>query len=287
MAATEFPKDSAQTSLPIIPLNLWLRIGSAVVLMALVAAALWTGFVEVTAIVVAGSLLSAWEYQRLMNRAGASPPAWLLFPLTAWLALAFAIPGVPHDAITPIGAAVVVGLLVSVPTHVSLVRWATALGGACYLGFSLSYYVALYRWRAIDTSHFGLRLVALAILCVVVNDTAAYVIGSAFGRHRFFPSVSPKKSLEGAVAGAVASVALAAGAGPALIGINPLWGAGMGLLIAIAAQGGDLAESTVKRQAGVKDSSMLIPGHGGLLDRVDSLVLVGPALFCYLKIISL
>lgn len=285
--ATELSTEKHRPRTAILELNLTLRILSAAILLGVVAAALWAGFVEVTVVVVAAALLAAWEYRRLMQRAGTPPPGWLLYPLTAWLALTFAIPGVPHDALTPLGAAVVAGLLTSVVTRTSIAGWAAAVGGASYLGFSLAYYVGLYRWRTADASHFGLRLVTLAVICVVVNDTLAYFVGSAVGRHRFFPAISPKKSVEGAVAGAVASTALAAGAGPALIGIAPLLGAVLGLIIAVAAQGGDLVESSLKRQAGVKDSSNLIPGHGGLLDRVDSLVLVGPVVYCYLKLIAL
>ena len=75
-------------------------------------------------------------------------------------------------------------------------------------------------------------------------------------------------------------------AGPALVGIGAGTAAGMGALIAVAAQGGDLVESAIKRQAGVKESSGLIPGHGGLLDRLDSLVLVGPVVYCYLRLVA-
>jgi len=287
MTATDLGTDAAQPRRPVLSANLTLRIASAAVLLALVVAALWTGFVEVTAVVVAAALVAAWEYQRLMRLTGTAPPGWLLYPLTAWLALSFSIPAVPRDALTPAEAGVVLGLLAGVVTRTSFARWSAALGGALYAGFSLSYYVGLYRWRAVDTSHFGLRLVALALICVVANDSIAYFTGTAIGRHPFFPSISPHKSLEGAVGGAIAATVLGAAVGPALVGIHWPAGAGLGLLAAVAAQGGDLAESSLKRQAGVKDSSNLIPGHGGLLDRVDSLVLVGPVLYCYLKLIAL
>jgi phosphatidate cytidylyltransferase len=128
--------------------------------------------------------------------------------------------------------------------------------------------------------------VALAVGGAVVGDSAAYFVGSAIGRHPFFHSISPRKSLEGAVAGAVASILVGAIAGPWLIGISVPLGAGLGALMAVAAQGGDLVESAIKRQAGVKDSGTLIPGHGGLLDRADSLVLMAPVVYCYLKLIA-
>jgi phosphatidate cytidylyltransferase len=85
------------------------------------------------------------------------------------------------------------------------------------------------------------------------------------------------------------ALAIVAGAvlGAVLLGISAWLGAVLGLLVAIAAQGGDLAESALKRQAGAKDSSRLIPGHGGLLDRLDSLVLVAPVVYCLYRLISL
>ncbi|MGH7748164.1 MAG: phosphatidate cytidylyltransferase, partial [Candidatus Dormibacteria bacterium] len=134
--------------------------------------------------------------------------------------------------------------------------------------------------------HFGLRLVGVVLLSVVAGDTAALFAGSAFGRHPFFASISPHKTVEGAVAAALATMLVVLLAGPPLVGIGAAAAAGLGVLIAVAAQGGDLAESALKRQAGEKDSSHLIPGHGGLLDRVDSLVLVAPVAYCYLRLIA-
>ena len=91
---------------------------------------------------------------------------------------------------------------------------------------------------------------------------------------------------EGGAKRQVSGIVVVAAAGPALIGIGAGTGAGMGALIGVAAQAGDLVESAIKRQAGVKESSALIPGHGGLLDRLDSLVLVGPVVYCYLRLIA-
>jgi phosphatidate cytidylyltransferase len=287
VAAVDTAEKTPSTRLARRSLNLLWRVGSAVVLLALVGATLWVGFVAVSALVVAAALLGAWELKRLLARAGVDPPGWLLYPLTAWLALSFSIPGVPRAAVAPLGAAVVVGLLAAVLTKTSMASWAAAVGGSAYLGLSLAYYVALYRWRSGDTAHFGLRLLVLVLLCAIVNDTAAYFAGSAWGRHGFFASISPRKSMEGAVGGLVAAVVVGAATSSVLVGLAPWLGAVLGLLVAVAAQGGDLVESSLKRQAGVKDSSSLIPGHGGLLDRVDSLVLVAPVVYCYLSVIAL
>jgi phosphatidate cytidylyltransferase len=161
-----------------------------------------------------------------------------------------------------------------------------AVSGAVYIGFSLGFYVALITWRPHDHG-FGVGAVAVALAAVVVCDTGAYVAGSTLGKHRFFPHLSPRKSIEGAVAGMLGAVIVAAVLARLLLGISPWLGAVEGLLVAVAAQGGDLAESALKRQGGAKDSGQLIPGHGGLLDRLDSLVLVAPVVYAFYRLISL
>lgn len=118
----------------------------------------------------------------------------------------------------------------------------------------------------------------LAWLLVVVwsADTGAYLIGRRYGRRRLAPGLSPKKSTEGLIGGvAVAAVASAIVAAP-LLNTSLLWGLFWGGLTAVAAEGGDLLESMIKRAAGVESSAMLIPGHGGVLDRIDSLLLAAP-----------
>ncbi len=268
-------------------MNLLLRVVSGAILLAVLAAVLLLGTPWLAALIGAGTVVGAWEFAGLAGRIGLPPARWLLLPLALWLAVRYALPPSWQPAEWPLVAAVVVGLLVMVAGVRPLSGWVAALGGALYLGFTLGFYVALYRWHQPDPNHFGLRLAALPVLAVVAGDTAAYLLGSALGRHPFFRSVSPRKTVEGAVAGAAATIVLVALAGPPLVGIGAPAGAGLGALIAIAAQGGDLVESALKRQAGVKDSSGLIPGHGGLLDRVDSLVLVGPVVYCYLKLLAL
>jgi phosphatidate cytidylyltransferase len=266
-------------------MNLALRVVSGAVLLAIVAGALWLGTAPVAALVGLAALVAVWEYAGLATRLDVPPPPWLLYPLALWLALRVLFPSGYTAADWPLYAAVVLGLLGCVAFGVDFRRWASAVGGAVWIGLSLGAFLAVYRWPAAAGSHLGLRLVGLALAGVIAGDIAAYAAGTAFGRHRFFPTVSPRKSVEGAIAGLLAAVAIAAALAAPLAGIAWWLGAVLGVLVAIAAQGGDLVESALKRRAGVKDSSQLIPGHGGLLDRIDSLLLVGPLVYCYFKLV--
>jgi phosphatidate cytidylyltransferase len=267
-------------------MNLLLRVVSGAALLGIVAAALWIGLPAVAVLVGLAALVTSWEFAGLAARAGFAPASWVLYPAAAWLAVRFALPGAFLASDWPLAAAVAAGLVAAVLLGVDFRRWASAVAGAVYLGFSLGFYIALFRWPHRGLDHFGLRLVAVPLLAVFAGDTVAYFAGTAIGRHRFFAAISPRKTLEGALAGAAATVLVAAVAGPAIAGLSAAAGIGLGALVALAAQGGDLVESALKRQAGAKDSSALIPGHGGILDRVDSLVLVGPVVYCYLRLIA-
>ncbi len=155
------------------------------------------------------------------------------------------------------------------PARILLIAIAGLYVGALYP------YLALLRNRT-----GGVALLLILLLVVMAGDSGAYFVGRVVGRRRLMPAVSPGKTVEGAVADVVFSVVAACVLNAALrsgwsIGTT----AGFGGLISIAAQGGDLAESALKRLAGVKDSGWLFPGHGGMLDRADSLVFA--AVFAY------
>lgn len=116
------------------------------------------------------------------------------------------------------------------------------------------------------------------------NDSFAYLIGKNFGKHKLLPRISPKKTVEGFVAGLIGSV-VAAIAVHAYFDIFPLWVCiGMGLIASIMGTAGDLIQSRFKRQAGVKDSGILMPGHGGLYDRLDSIIYVSPFIYGFLEV---
>lgn len=173
----------------------------------------------------------------------------------------------------------------------ALVDWALGVAAAAYVGLLLAYLAVL---RGLPD---GALWTTVLLLLVWANDSAAYVAGRMFGRTPFAPSISPKKTWEGFAAGVAASVlvggALWVGAitirasfwtaPPGYVPISPyppLWAmAGLGLAVAVAGPLGDLAKSFVKRQVGVKDAGTLIPGHGGVLDRMDSLMFAGPVVY--------
>jgi phosphatidate cytidylyltransferase len=146
--------------------------------------------------------------------------------------------------------------------------------GAFYVGALYPYFALLRNLAG------GARLLLLMLAAVMAGDSGAYLVGRAAGRIKLMPAVSPGKTVEGALAYVVCGVVAACILkGPLGVGWSAGTAAGFGVLVSVVAQVGDLAESALKRLAGVKDSGWLFPGHGGLLDRADSLVFA--AVFAY------
>ena len=152
---------------------------------------------------------------------------------------------------------------------------ATSYLGLVYVGWFPSF------WILIRFMPGGMRLVLWVTFGIVMSDISAYLVGRVAGRHPFFPQLSPKKTIEGAAGSLILTSTSLALLGP-YCGIPMPHSLILGLLMAVAAPAGDLAESLLKRDAGVKDSSNLIPGHGGLLDRFDSFLFTGPLAYLYL-----
>jgi phosphatidate cytidylyltransferase len=161
-------------------------------------------------------------------------------------------------------------------------RAATLCLGAVYVGGLLSMYP-----RTLLLPR-GEHWVLLGILAVAAGDTMAYFTGRAIGRRKLAPSVSPNKTVEGAVGGLLGSIACSVlYAHGFLPGVPAGYAAAAGAGIGVFGQAGDLFESLVKRAAGVKDSGTILPGHGGLLDRVDGILAAGPVLYLFARMSSL
>lgn len=158
---------------------------------------------------------------------------------------------------------------------------ALTLFSILYIGWFMSHLIKL---RFLPDGHVW---IAYLILVTKVGDIAAYVVGSCFGRHGLIPHISPKKSVEGTVAGLGASMAVSAAfAGHLPSPLTVLQLAGMGLVTGIVAQCGDLSESLIKRYCGAKDASTLLPGLGGLLDVLDSVLFTAPLFYFFLNGLS-
>jgi phosphatidate cytidylyltransferase len=126
-------------------------------------------------------------------------------------------------------------------------------------------------------------------LCMAFfSDTVAYLFGRAFGKHKLYPAVSPKKSWEGSFGGIVGSVLATVGIGSfwLLPGLDLVHAIGLGVVASVCGQTGDLVESMLKRTFGVKDSGTLLPGHGGFLDRIDALLFVAPVSYYYVTLVA-
>jgi phosphatidate cytidylyltransferase len=155
-----------------------------------------------------------------------------------------------------------------------------SLFGTLFIGWTLSYLVLLHGLPA------GKGYIFFLCTVVWMGDSVAMYVGQGMGRHKLAPTISPGKTWEGAVGGALGSMLVAGFAGHFLLPHFFLWKhLFLGFFIALAAQTSDLSESLVKRYAGVKDSGELIPGHGGMLDRIDSLLFTAPLLLYMLNIL--
>jgi phosphatidate cytidylyltransferase len=243
------------------------------------------GWVVYCGVIMLASGLAALELRSMLRQGGFDPIDLVLIGLTLALPLDAALRGAGSDAgsvVTPDGMllitlAVLGGLVVLVlrgDAEHGMVDWALSVALALYVGGLMQYYLPLRR-----LPDGGLWVVSLLVLSWVC-DSCAYFVGRAFGRRRLAPRISPSKSVEGAAAGLVGAAVVGAIIGLVLDRGVALM-AGYGLAIGVATVIGDLAESGLKRQTGVKDSGVLIPGHGGILDRMDSLLFCAPIAYAY------
>jgi len=222
------------------------------------------------------------EYAPLAARLGAPVPK--LAAGTAAVATCAAVgwPGLPVEV--PLMAALVAlaAIAISSPTPGPAVlhRISASLFPAIWLGLPLGALVAL-RWLA------GREVVLLLLVTVIASDTAQLYSGSLFGRRQLAPAISPGKTIEGAVGGFAGGIAALAIAGAWwLPSVGTLTLAALGAVVVAFGILGDLFESLLKRSAEVKDTSGLIPGHGGVLDRIDALLFAVPAYYLFVRYLA-
>jgi len=246
-----------------------------------------------TLAVAAIAALAAWEFLGLAEKSGATPPR--IAVLVAVLAL-FAGNFVwdQRDQTTALLGILCLALLVYCtffrPVEQMMADASTSIFCLFYVGMTL---VALLALREEAN---GPSLLAFLFCVVWAGDTAALYVGRAWGRHKMAPTLSPNKTWEGTLGSVVGSL-LATGLLLGLARLFDLWDKvwlsypenlwywlGLAIVVNVAAQAGDLAESALKRSAGVKDSGSLLPGHGGVLDRIDALLVAAPVLWYALVI---
>jgi phosphatidate cytidylyltransferase len=235
------------------------------------------------AFVLALILCAQWELYRMFAGVGVRAYRGAGFLCGALVGLAFAVgtPGrewlVPLALSLAVAGCLTVGVMHSGRPEFDWAAVALTLLGVCYCGWLLGH--ALW----LQDRPGGRRLTLFLLAVTWSGETAAYVVGRRWGRVRLAPRVSPAKTVEGAVAQGLVSLAV----GVALAswtGLGPRHAPAAALLLGVAGQVGDLAESFLKRSAGTKDAGGLLPGHGGLLDRLDSLLFNVPALYYYVTL---
>jgi phosphatidate cytidylyltransferase len=235
--------------------------------------------------------LAAYEYLRLANAGGARIPVWWMLFGTAVVFL-FTLPNFHNEAELPALSVLALLLLAwmgfRAPLNRVLADAGLGLFGLIYVAYPLTLVPMI--WNRDD----GKPLLLFLMVCVWAGDIAAFYLGRRFGRHKL-SRLSPNKTWEGSLASVAGSILaglavvftgglLATYYGNTVLHIvEPIWqSVALAVIINLAAQLGDLLESAIKRGAGVKDSGTVLPGHGGVLDRIDALLLAAPVLWCVL-----
>jgi phosphatidate cytidylyltransferase len=247
----------------------------------------YKGGVYFAALVCAASLVALWEYYRIV----APGKAKSLSGIILWwgygicCAIIWAAYGVGVDLILGL-----VALNLVIIALISMFQFKTnrsvldvilrQLQGMIYIPVSLGFLVL------IREGHSGTIWIFLLLAIIFAGDTSAYYVGSYLGRHKLSPAISPGKTIEGAIGGLAANLVVGA-IGKAFFLPDLPWSLSILFFLAVgmAGQLGDLFESEMKRSSNIKDSSNILPGHGGILDRIDALLFASPVAYCFIRFV--
>jgi phosphatidate cytidylyltransferase len=263
------------------------RVLSAAILIPLVAGVTYAGGWVLAGVLFLVVVRAAYELFQLKQRAGYRPSLAASAVVMAALLVSARFPDLHLTG--PVLTGAVMGTLIwhllRLPEGRPTQSWALTLSVALWLGWLGGHFLLLRDLSPPFGLGLGTYWLVLMFLVTWINDTAAYVVGKSIGRHPCAPYLSPKKTWEGTIGGWFGGVAATLLLGHWLVGLPWLHGLALGALVATLAPFGDLAKSMVKRQAAVKDFSALIPGHGGMFDRIDSLLFVAPVIYYYATLV--
>ena len=244
----------------------------------------WWGF----AVAIIAVILSVYELHNMMVHEGYHPLIWMSFALSIFFLLAAMF---PQQRLILIEIGLSAALLITLPLLFfrkkldgAMVDWSLTLAIPVYLGWPLSVFLLLRGFQGGITP--GFWWVLTVFLGVWGFDSGAFFAGHFFGKHKLAPAISPAKTWEGVVGGLVFSIAAALLFTTWPLGVPWYLAILLGILIGTFATLGDLAESLIKRQTHVKDSGQFMPGHGGLLDRIDSLLFAVIVVFIFAQLVG-
>ena len=270
------------------------RIITGVVGIALAAVVIQMGGTLFAGFALVLSILAWFEYARAFHRKG-SNLTFLTGILGLFLLWGCAWLGNADESMAVTTGIVLIVLLESVLLHgrVSFVDACTSVAGILYLGLPFAHMVmlrGLYPETMLATSlgsfEFGCAMIWVMFIGTWASDTFAYFVGSAIGSHKLCPTISPNKTVEGVLGSVVGTTAAVAGLG-VFFSLPVAEMAGLGFCISLLATLGDLVESVAKRYTGIKDSGNIIPGHGGVWDRFDSVLFTAPLVYYFVLISGL
>ena len=277
------------------------RVLSAVLLIPLIIILVWWSVWSVAATVLIAAVICLIELYGAFRQGGYQPRVVVGIGVALAIGLAITLQAVAsYDLLLPaITLAVIVSLVAELAYRNqvgSLPSWGLTFAGALYISWLLSHFVLL---RSIDApplgdsvfKQFGMQpgVAWIYYICAItwLQDTGAYFVGRSFGRHKLAPILSPKKTWEGAAGGMLGAILTGVVCVPLLgLPITVAQGTLLGVVGGIAGPLGDLSESLIKRQVGLKDAGNLIPGHGGILDRADSLLFTAPLLYYLIRLFT-
>jgi phosphatidate cytidylyltransferase len=275
------------------PNPVWQRILTVAPLLPILVGSLWWDIISVTVIVAGASFLGLYELYRGLQQSGYAPyqrygyAFGLLVVLASYIQTAYGIELMSAALALGIIGSLIAAVLTAHDDDRALPSWALSVAGVIYIPFLLSHLILL---RAVNTPLTdglvtpwvspGFAWIVFALATTWLGDTFAYFVGRSMGRTPLAPHISPKKTREGSVGGLIGAALTGIGC-VYLFGlpISPLLGAVLGGIAGIIGPLGDLAESQIKRQIGVKDVGSLLPGHGGILDRIDSILFMVPIVY--------